>query len=82
MGENWYDNKDLFEMIQELKKQLSETTNLIKEYNGLRKKQTDFEKRIIIVENCLENKKENKKDWQWILGWLVAIVSLSIAIFK
>jgi predicted translin family RNA/ssDNA-binding protein len=34
----WYSNKDLFEMMQELKDNLSETNTYIKKYNGLRSK--------------------------------------------
>ena len=40
--DNWYDNKQLFEMINELKIELAETSKLIKEYNGLRKKSKRF----------------------------------------
>lgn len=78
----WFSNKELFEMINELKVQLSETTRLIKEYNGLRKKQNDFEGRLIKVENRLSNSREHKKDWQWALGWIVAFASIVLSILK
>lgn len=79
---NWYDNKELFEMIQELKEELRETTRLIKEYNGLRKKQYDFEGRLISLEQNLNNSKDSKKDRQWLLGWIVALVSVLYSILK
>lgn len=80
--EDWYDNKQLFEMINDLRIDLAETLKLIKEYNGLRKNQNDFEKRLTIIEDCISNKKENKKDYQWILGWLVALAGLIYAFLK
>lgn len=79
---NWYDNKELFEMIQELKDELRETTKLIKEYNGLRKKQNDFEGRLIMLEQFLSNNKDNKKDRQWLLGWIVALASMLYSVLK
>jgi hypothetical protein len=43
MGDPWYDNKQLFEMVQELKEdirtissEMKQTTEIIKKYNGLR----------------------------------------------
>lgn len=79
---NWYDNKELFEMIQGLKEELRETTRSIKEYNGLRKKQYDFEGRLISLEQNLNNSKDSKKDRQWLLGWIVALVSVLYSILK
>ncbi len=35
--EQWYTNKDLFERIQGLSKELAETQRVVKEYNGLRR---------------------------------------------
>ena len=78
----WYTNKELFEMINDLKIQLAETTKLIKQYNGLRKKQENFDDRLFVVEKNLENIKESKKDKQWLLGWIVATVSLIYTILK
>ena len=49
MGEKeWYDNKALYEMLQQLKddisglrKEMTETRTLIRDYNGLREKVED-----------------------------------------
>ena len=80
--DNWYDNKQLFEMINELKIELAETSKLIKEYNGLRKNQNDFEGRLTKVETCLNNTKDNKKDYQWLFGWLIGLAGLIYGILK
>jgi hypothetical protein len=69
-------------MINELKMELTETTKLIKEYNGLRKSQNDFEGRLKTIENCLESKDENKKEVQWLLGWLVGLAAFIYGLLK
>ncbi len=86
---DWYDNKELYEMINDLKIQLLETTRLIKGYNGLKERQINFENkqeemndRIKTIENCLSARQENKKDYQWILGWLIGLAGLLYGIFK
>ncbi len=86
---DWYDNKELYEMINDLKIQLLETIRLIKSYNGLKEQQISFENkqeemndRIKTIENCLSAKQENKKDYQWILGWLIGLAGLLYGIFK
>lgn len=48
MTENWYDNKTIYEMLQQtkedmanLQRELAETRTLIRDYNGLRQKVDD-----------------------------------------
>lgn len=43
MGEEqqWYTNRELFEMIGDLRSELAETRRIIREYNGLRKQLND-----------------------------------------
>lgn len=48
MGEEWYDNKTIYEMLQQVKedmadlrKEMAETRTLIRDYNGLRQKVED-----------------------------------------
>ena len=48
MTENWYDNKAIYEMLQEVKadmtdlrKEMAETRTLIRDYNSLRQKLED-----------------------------------------
>jgi len=45
MTDNWYDNKDIYEMLQEVKadmtdlrKEMAETRTMIRDYNSLRQK--------------------------------------------
>ena len=48
MTENWYDNKAIYEMIQEvreeitdLRKEMAETRTMIRDYNSMRQKLED-----------------------------------------
>ena len=79
--EQWYNNKELFEMIDALKDEMSQTRALIKEYNGLRRSQMQLELRLKTVEDCLDNKKENKKDYQWLVGIIIGVAIAMITKF-
>jgi len=55
--EQWYDNKELFKMICDLKEALTETTTVVRKYNSLRKELGDLgaehriqEKEIIVIQ--------------------------------
>jgi hypothetical protein len=51
--ENWYTNKDLFEMFQSLKDELQQTRSDIRQYNNLRGAIVEVQKtQISIIENC------------------------------
>jgi hypothetical protein len=55
-GENWYTNKDLFEMFQSLKDELQQTRSDIRQYNNLRGAIAEVQKvQIAIIENCKKN---------------------------
>ena len=89
MDTDAYSIKELVNMIYELKIELAKTQTLIQKYNGLREKQSRYEGvqdemniRLKTVEDCLDAKKETKKDYQWILGVVVAFASLVYAILK
>ena len=48
MTDNWYDNKEIYEMLQEVKadmtdlrKEMAETRTMIRDYNSLRQKLED-----------------------------------------
>lgn len=89
MENDAYSIKELVNMIYELKIELAKTQTLIQKYNGLREKQTRYESaqdeidlRLKTVEDCLTNRKETKKDYQWILGVVIAFASLVYAILK
>ncbi|NMC56937.1 MAG: hypothetical protein GYA50_06940 [Eubacteriaceae bacterium] len=89
MENDAYSIKELVNMIYELKIELAKTQTLIQKYNGLREKQTRYESaqdeidlRLKTVEDSLAAKKETKKDYQWILGVVIAFASLVYAILK
>jgi len=81
--------KDLVKMIMDLQRELAKTQTLIKNYNGLREKQTEYESkhdelclRVKTVEDCLDGKKENKKNYQWGLSWIVGLVGMITALIS
>lgn len=80
--EQWYTTRDLFEMMQSMQKEMSalrlemqKTSTLIRDYNGLRQKLDECEKRI----DLFEGKNTGSRDmWGYLVGAfgiLVAIVS-------
>ena len=79
--------KDILEMMIEFKSdvkglqtEMIETRSLLKSYNGLRQKMMDFEvdyakfKQEVMTTNLC--RKDNKTDWKWLMGWIIAIGSL------
>ena len=89
MGDQWYDNKQLFEMVQELKEdirtissEMKQTTEIIKKYNGLREQMEHCTKRLLAIENTAETKQKVGVSVQGWTGWLVAVISLIIALWK
>lgn len=82
MGENWYDNKALFEMIQDLKEdmqamsqELKQTREIVAKYNCLRQ-------RLDAIEFKAAGRSavgQAIREWG---GWLVALVSLIITFYK
>ena len=77
--EDWYNNKELFEMIQELKVQLIRTTHAVQEYNDLRETQNSILHKLEGLEET-ETKSEGRGDlWELARewgGWIIALVSL------
>jgi len=86
--EEWYTNKELFEQmlamkddIQGLRAEMRETREIIRKYNGLRKKLDVVEDRIEQMEAKAEGKNavlEAIRNWG---GWLLAILSLLLNYF-
>lgn len=81
MGENdWYNNKELYEMIDTFKKEvmalnleMKETKVLIRDYNGLRENINAVNDKIIIVEKEMETQKNSKKEY---IGYFIAGISI------
>jgi inorganic pyrophosphatase len=83
----WYSNKDLFDMIQSLKEEMTQTRSIIKRYNGLRQdmiesyqKINQNEEKINEIKNTEKGKHELAETIRRWGGWLVAIASLTYAI--
>ena len=85
--ESWYNNRDLFEMIQLLKSELQETRNAVRQYNNLHKnlkevydKVSESCKRLDDIESRQAGRNvvwEGIRNWG---GWIVAILSFLYAI--
>lgn len=76
----WYTNRDLFEMIQSLRgemtalsAELARTTEAVRRYNGLRERLDALEARAAGAASVGRGIRE----WG---GWLVAIGSLAVAV--
>ncbi len=76
--------KEFYEAMAKMTKKVSdltvamtETTTLIRDYNGLRKTIGDVDNRV----QKLENNSDNKKDYRAYIGWLVGIVSTGLVIY-
>ena len=74
--QQWYTNKEIFEMVQNLRDELRETRDVVKKYNGIRDD----------LDWCVDKLQKNKnisagqnifilafRDW---LGWIVALVAI------
>lgn len=80
--EQWYTNRDLFGMVQELHKEMSalktelaETTTLIRDYNGLRQKINDCERALFEGHGKAAGGKE-------VYGYIVGGIGLIIALIS
>ena len=76
---NWYSNKELFEMIDEFKAdvidlrlEMKETKTLIRDYNGLRKNINDNNKKVGELERKIETSIDNRKEY---IGYIIAAIS-------
>lgn len=81
-GKEWYSNKELFELISTLKNDLLETRNIIKKYNGLRKKIEIVENKVNHIENMQEAKSgfgQTVRSWG---GWIFSLITLLILLME
>lgn len=76
---NWYSNKDLFEMIDKFKEEVNdltvemkETKMLIRDYNGLRKNINDNNKKVGELERKIETLVDSRKEY---IGYIIAAIS-------
>ena len=76
---NWYSNKDLFEMIDKFKEEVNdltvemkETKMLIRDYNRLRKNINDNNKKVGELERKIETLVDSRKEY---IGYIIAAIS-------
>lgn len=81
MENNGYTDKELIEIITDLKVEMAtmrvemtNTTKAIKKYNGLREAQDGLIARVTAIETCLSEKKETKKDYQWVIALIIGVI--------
>jgi protein subunit release factor A len=81
MSGDWYSNKDLYKMIQNLTSQLTEFNGKFDKYNGLiedREKDRELLEKYISKVNKIETEKETKKktttNWREWIAWIVTIL--------
>jgi hypothetical protein len=87
--EQWYSNKDLFEMVQSLRgemqstrAELQETRIVVKQYNDLRKQLAGCQKDILEIRQQAAG---GSKVWDGIRlwgGWIVAILAFFYTLYK
>ena len=83
MSGDWYSNKDLFKMIQNLTSQLTEFNGKFEKYNGLIEKYQNHEDRLEKIEKSKTEKSGAKKSKDKLMdniAWIIAVVS-SMATF-
>ena len=79
MSQNWYSNKDLYEMMEGFKKEVTElriemkeTKTLIRDYNGLRKNINESSKKLSELERKVETLVDSRKEY---VGYIIAAIS-------
>lgn len=73
-------NNHLLSQMGKLELEMAKTTTLIRDYNGLRSKIDECEKKINTLETSKSTEKETKKDGRDWIGWVVAVGMFILAI--
>jgi len=88
-SEQWFDNKDLFLMLQELKsnmqtmsQELKQTRDIVAKYNGLRQKIEDCSDEIEAIKNKAAGQSAVGKGIREWGGWIFGFISLAVALYK
>ena len=78
--EQWYSNKDLFEMVQSLQGQMAQlsleiqkTTVLIRDYNGLRERLNTCEQRL---DQATGTGRGAREMWGYVVGGIGLLLAL------
>ena len=81
-NKEWYSNKELFEMFQDLKEELAITREAVKRYNNIRTDLNAVMQRLTAIEErAIGRYSAGKAIREW-GGWLVGILSLLFALYK
>lgn len=82
----WYSNKDLLEMLNDLKKdivdlrvEMKETKTLIRDYNNLRENVNKVNKKIVELEKMIITSVDNRKEY---IGYIIAAISILFLILN
>ena len=83
---NWYSNKELFEMMEDLKEdmmdlrlEMKETKTLVRDYNGLRQNINNTKKKIGELERKVDTHTDNRKEY---IGYIIAAISILFLILN
>ncbi|KRG15624.1 hypothetical protein ACA30_05930 [Virgibacillus soli] len=84
MGDDnqWYTNKDLFILINDLQKEMQETRAAIKKYNNLYSKVGQVKEELDEIKAMQKGKKSSSEAIRNWGGWLFALITLLILISK
>lgn len=78
----WYTNKDLFELITDLQKDMQETRAMIRKYNGLYDKVADVKKEVDTIQSERKGRQsvgEAIRNWG---GWIFGLASFLVLLSK
>ncbi len=87
--EQWYTNKELFEMVQGLKEdmqamsqELKQTREIVARYNGLRQQIEECSRKILAIENRAAGQSAVGRAIREWGGWIFGLVSLGVTLYK
>lgn len=85
--DDWYSNKDLFEMLQELRAEISKlsmemhrTTVILGDYNGLREELIEVRTQIEVIKMELLTEQETERFAWDKMGYLIGLAGTIVAI--
>lgn len=78
----WYTNKELYELINTLQFELQETRSAIKKYNNLYSKLNEVKVDVDEIKANQEGKRELEDDIKSWSGWLFGLVTLIFMLIK
>ena len=78
--EQWYSNKDLFEMFSSLKTELVRTTEAVKKYNGVREQLDDVCKKVDSIISEGEGKNRIANGAALIIGIIGTLIGIAGAV--